>query len=385
MLTINMLGKVNINYKGTSIADKASSKLVALICLLVLNKNRDMSKEKIIAYLWPDSNEEAAKSNLRFNLWTIKKMIPQDLNGEDFINVGKDYCRINQKYVFYCDKIELDKCQKNCDENIEELMALKSLFKGDFLEGLYLRNCNDLNELILFERVACQNRQVEILKKLVLLYEKHEKYEEGLQILNEIDVIEPYNENFAYQTITLYGKLGNRAGAINYYKKFEDSLRRNLNISPDKELKILYTNMLEDACELTDSHRDKNKKKKLNIESQCIHNVDFFWVADVINKIMEKGDKKYLLEVDQCFISDLGFIQSDLLLEYEKYYSPVENRLVAVPPVRIINAFIKFLLHATDIYDINVKVVNIEDMDGMSQNILNHIESLNNENIFFEY
>src|SRR5665648_800862 len=342
MLTINMLGKVDINYEGTSIADKTSSKLVALICLLVLNKSRDMSKEKIIAYLWPDSNEEAAKSNLRFNLWTIKKIIPRDAKGEEFINVGKDYCRINQKYKFYCDKIELDKYKAYGEEDIEKLVKLKSFFKGDFLEGLYLRNCNEFNELILFERVACQNRQVEILKKLVTLYEGQEKYVEGLQILNEIDIIEPYNENFAFQTITLYGKLGNRAGAKNYYKKFE-------------------------------------------IESRCINNVEYFWVADVINKIMERGDKKYLLEVDKCFISDLGFIQSDLLLEYEKYHSPIQNRTVAVPPVRIINAFIKFLLHATDIYDINIKVVNKENMDVMSQNILNHIETLNNEGIFFEY
>jgi len=385
MLTINMLGKVDINYEGTSIADKTSSKLVALICLLVLNKSRDMSKEKIIAYLWPDSNEEAAKSNLRFNLWTIKKIIPRDAKGEEFINVGKDYCRINQKYKFYCDKIELDKYKAYGEEDIEKLVKLKSFFKGDFLEGLYLRNCNEFNELILFERVACQNRQVEILKKLVTLYEGQEKYEEGLQILNEIDVIEPYNENFAFQTITMYGKLGNRAGAINYYKKFENSLRRNLNISPDKELKILYSNMLEDSCDIKDSHRVNNKRKKLEIESRCINNVEYFWVGDVVNKIMEKGDKKYLLEVDKCFISDLGFIQSDLLLEYEKYYSPIQNRLVAVPPVRIINAFIKFLLHATDIYDMHIKVVNKENMDVMSQNILNHIKTLNSESIFFEY
>ncbi|MBK5246194.1 MAG: hypothetical protein JJE49_02830 [Peptostreptococcaceae bacterium] len=385
MLTINMLGKVNINYEGTSIADKTSSKLVALICLLVLNKSRDMSKEKIISYLWPDSNEEAAKSNLRFNLWSIKKIIPQDVKGEEFINVGKDYCRINQKYKFYCDKIELDKYKAYGEEDIEKLMKLKSLLKGDFLEGLYLRNCNDFNELILFERVVCQNKQVEILKKLVTLYEGLEKYEEGLQILNEIDVIEPYNENFAFQTITMYSKLGNRAGAINYYKKFENNLRRNLNISPDKELKILYSNLIEGSHEIKNNERVNNRKKKLNIESHCISNVEYFWVSDVINKIMEKGDEKYLLEVGKCIISDLGFIQSDLLLEYEKHYVAIQDCSVAVPPVRIINAFIKFLLHATEIYDINIKVVNKENMDVVSQNILNHIETLNNESIFFEY
>ena len=84
MLTINMLGKGAILYKNECISEKLSSKLVALICLLVLNKNRNMSKEKIISLLWPDSDDEAAKSNLRFNLWTIKKTVPQSDGGEDF-------------------------------------------------------------------------------------------------------------------------------------------------------------------------------------------------------------------------------------------------------------------------------------------------------------
>ncbi|MEL7654373.1 MAG: hypothetical protein AAGU75_00535, partial [Bacillota bacterium] len=97
MLTINMLGKGAVFYDEECISDKLSSKLVALICLLVLNRNRNMSKEKLITYLWPDSNDEAAKSNLRFNLWTIKRIIPQTDDGEDFIISGKDYCRINGK------------------------------------------------------------------------------------------------------------------------------------------------------------------------------------------------------------------------------------------------------------------------------------------------
>ena len=132
MLTINMLGKCAIFYDGECISEKLSSKLVALICLLVLNKNRNMSKEKIISYLWPDSNDEAAKSNLRFNLWSIKRMIPQSCDGEDFILSGKDFCRINEKYPYSCDKVMLDRFQASKLENVQELIHLKDLLKVTF-------------------------------------------------------------------------------------------------------------------------------------------------------------------------------------------------------------------------------------------------------------
>ncbi|MFA7661530.1 MAG: hypothetical protein WCX59_01815 [Anaerovoracaceae bacterium] len=78
MLSINMLGEVNITYKGEKIVDSLSNKTVAMICLLVLNRDKNVSKEKIASYFWPDSNEEAARYNVRYNLWTIGKLIPKD-------------------------------------------------------------------------------------------------------------------------------------------------------------------------------------------------------------------------------------------------------------------------------------------------------------------
>lgn len=378
MLTINMLGKVNIQYNGKSIDDKLGKKLVALICLLVLNKNRDMSKEKIISYLWPDSTDDAAKYNLRFNLWTIKNTIPQDKSGKDFIIVGKDYCRINENYAFNCDIIALERIKYSKNLTISELIELKELFHGDFLEGLYLKNCNELNEMILFERVVCQNRQVEILTKLADLYEEQERYEEGLEILSEMAAIEPYNENFAYRIVSIYSKLGNRVSAINYYKNFEGTLRRNLNISPENKLKLLYGSLLESSGNKVNESQGNTgiRKKKIEVQGHCMKNVEYFLISDIINGIMKAADKKYMLELNKKYIFDLSFIQNDLILDYEKYISNEYEMTGFVPPVRIINAFYKFLLHAADIYDIHIKVINLDNIDEMSLNIMSHIKVL---------
>jgi DNA-binding SARP family transcriptional activator len=262
MLTISMLGKGAIYLDHECISEKLSSKLEALIFLLVLNKNKNMSKEKIISYLWPDSDDDAAKSNLRFNLWNIRKNIPQGPDGEDFIISGKDFCRINEKYPYTSDKTMLDNFNASQVDSIDELLKLRALFKGDFLEGLYLKNCDDFNEMILFERVVCQNRQIEILERLIGLYEEQERFEEELRILNEAVAIEPYNEQFALRTIQIYGRLGNRTAAINYYKNFENVLRRNLNTSPNDELKQLYRKLLETPC--TPKHEPEGKDRVIN-------------------------------------------------------------------------------------------------------------------------
>ncbi|NLY71675.1 MAG: hypothetical protein GX076_08400 [Clostridiales bacterium] len=382
MLTINMLGKVNITFNGVSIDDKLSQKLVALICLLVLNMDRDMSKEKIASYLWPDSKDDAAKYNLRYNLWMIKKLIPQDENGQNLIISGKNYCRINKDYNFYCDKIKLDQFNVEKQSSIDELIKLKELFKGDFLEGLYLKNCNEFNEMILFERVVCQNKQVEILKKLVDLYDEKERYEDELQILNEIMMIEPYNEIFACRIMDIHMKLGKRGDAINYYKNFEINLRKNLNISPDIEMKAFYQNIMNSP---STRYKPPTRRKKIEIVSHCIENVDYFWVAEVTSGILNNADKNYILELDKKYIFDLGFVQNELLIVYEKFSSEKAEYTTMVPSVRIINAFYKFLSHVSVAYDINIKIINYEDMDTLSRNILNHLDKLNLKNINIDY
>jgi DNA-binding SARP family transcriptional activator len=383
MLSIKMFGQMNISNNGVSIADKLSKKLMALICLLVLNANREVSREKIIAYLWPDSAEESARYNLRYNLWLVKKLIPLDANEQSFILITKDSCRINKQYRFQCDKMRIDDFDIQGESSVEELIQLKALFKGEFLEGFYLKNCDEFNEMILFERVVCQTKQIEIMKKLITLYEEANRYAEELQVLHEMMTIEPYNENFAYRILNIYKNTGNRAAAINYYKKFEGKLRRDLNIAPNNELKLLCRTVAEDSGTTRDqlAGRSKAKKKKLIIESRCMKDVDYFWVADVVGALLKKADNKYLMELDPQYILDLSYIQNELLLSYEKMVSREHRDIGTVPAVRIVNAFLEFLNHAAAIYQIHIHVVNCNEMDAPSLTILKHLEACLSENI----
>jgi DNA-binding SARP family transcriptional activator len=376
MLTINMLGKGAIFHDNECISEKLSSKLVALVCLLVLNRNRNMSKEKVVSYLWPDSDDEAAKSNLRFNLWTIRKTVPQSPDGEDFIVSGKDHCRINEKYQYSCDKTLLDSVKVSQIDNIEELLGLKDLFRGDFLEGLYLRNCSEFNEMILFERVVCQNKQVEILEKLIGLYEAQERYEEELRILNEVAAIEPYNEDFAYRAIRIYKLTGNRTAAINYYKNFEIVLRRNLDTSPNNELKLLYRELMESSCGARPEHKDGGNHAKKRIEAKVcgLKDVEYYGIAGIIDQIARSADRKYILELDPPLLADLRHIYSGLIPINESSRPDPDGNGRCVPSVRIALAFLKLIEHVSRRYDIDIRIADFADMDPFSQNLVHHIQ-----------
>jgi len=381
MLSINMLGEVNITYKGEKIVDSLSNKTVAMICLLVLNREKDLSKEKIAYYFWPDSSEEASKYNVRYNLWAIGKLIPKDAAGETLIISGKDCCSINNKYRFSCDRIILDSYNVKAKSSINDLLRLKGLFKGDFLEGMYLKNCNEFNEMILFERVICQKKQVELLEELAARYGDCERFEDSLKTLEEMLIIEPYNETFAYKIMNMYSLIGNRTAAINFYKKFEKVLRSNLGISPDAELQLSYSNLLESSTTsgLEGKGKTAEKKQRLELHALCIPEIDFFCISEIIRQVLEKGNRGYILQLDRQTIFDLGYIYNDLIAEYDRKEIPEPAPLISVPFVRIINGFYKFISHATEVYDIDCHIENSERIDEISLDVLNYIKSRNIE------
>ena len=80
--------------------------------------------------------------------------------------IDKEYCGINLGYNFQCDILELLRFNIKKEHDIQRLLEMKSLFRGDFFEGHYFNNCDEFNELILFERNNFENKKIKIFEKL---------------------------------------------------------------------------------------------------------------------------------------------------------------------------------------------------------------------------
>jgi hypothetical protein len=104
-------------------------------------------------------------------------------------------------------------------------------------------------------------------------------------------------------------------------------------------------------------------------------------VADVVNALLQKADRSYLLELDANYILDLSYIQNELLLLYERSVSLEHREIGTVPTVRIVNAFVKFLNHACQIYQIHIHINNYSEMDSLSMTVLKHIKACAIDNL----
>lgn len=383
MLQITLLGKTKISFNGERIDKQLSTKAQGLIYLLVAHKGKFLSREKIMAYLWPDSAEDAARYNLRYNLWQLKKLIPEDSDGEALVLSEKDGCLINQKYKFTCDLVDIN---EYCFEEatIEELSYMRSLFCGEVMEGWYLKGCNEFNDMILYERMHCESMQVKLLKTLAQLFEKSSMPEKALETWKEMAFVDVDNEDIAYQIMRMHISMGNRVAAINHYKKFEMSLWDNLNIAPKEEIQLLHNELISDIQQNDEDKDTKHYKTRttLEIEGHCIKNIDYFLISDITSALIHAVDKRYLKDFEKSYILDLSVIQRDLLVCYEKITGEVVEKslLLAytnIPPVRIVQAFCKLIEFLSERYSIVLHISNKQNIDSVSSEIIGYLAEAN--------
>ena len=394
MLSINFLGKPRVEYNGKKLEEQLGSKTVVLICLLVLNEKRYMSREKLEGYLWPDSSTDAARYNLRYNLWLIKKNIGTDHKGHKFLHVDSDCCSINKEYEFECDTFEIMSFKHSQNDSLESFLKLKQLFRGDLLEGCYFKNCDELNDLIIFERMKYEQRKVKILKSLVDYYEKEESFDNCLEVINEILEIEPYDEEMILKILDIYVKCGKPVAAITYYNNFSKLLTSSLGISPSNQLRKKYEeirSVLSDSIDNNSSKanmdtfmKDISKQENVSvieIISDCIKNVDYFWISDVVGKIIAAVGTDYLNQLSEKELLDLAYIQCDILYYCDDKFEHIKDYGRDTMSVCIINAFIKLLRIVCSKQELTIIILNNTDMDDTSLNVLKYLKRIKIEGL----
>lgn len=116
---------------------------------------------------------------------------------------------------------------------------------------------------------------------------------------------------------------------------------------------------------------------RIEISSYCMKDIEFFWIADVIEKIAH--DRSFNPSTfEEHVLRDISFIVPDIWEESIRYEDIAE-----VPHVRIVKACICFIRQACRNNILDIKIENFEDMDRISLGIYRYLNDHSIENIKF--
>lgn len=265
-------------------------------------------------------------------------MLPLYRN-ETLILTDKDGCQLNSQYPWQCD-LTLIKESNIVSCSNQELLHLSQLFRGDVMEGWYLKNCGEFNDLILMDRMLCERRQVELLRTLSRRYQEEGSHQLCLDTLHKVTAVEPDNEEVALAIMETYIQLGDRAGAIRYYKQFEGILWNDLNISPNNALQAFYHRLKNDYQVQRPDTPQEHCAQDIILKVHCIPQIQGSLLAELLIALLEQVGRDIILGLELPYLQDLRYLSSELAVAYQKQTgTPLNQENSHVPDIRIINAF----------------------------------------------
>jgi hypothetical protein len=152
---LKLLGGAVIQVGDTPLGGPAAHRRrLALLALLAMSAH-PMSRDKIIALLWPDGDEEHGRNSLKTAVYELRKLI-----GEHAIRTTGDQLSIDLD-VMSCDVSQFEKAVA-----AKDLEKAATLYGGPFLDGFFVKDAVEFEHWVDAKRARLAASYVRVLEQL---------------------------------------------------------------------------------------------------------------------------------------------------------------------------------------------------------------------------
>ncbi|MFN8652109.1 MAG: BTAD domain-containing putative transcriptional regulator [Gemmatimonadales bacterium] len=229
MLRINVLGGLYVSDDGRAASGAAAQpRRLALLALLAVAGERGVTRDALLGYLWPESDEERGRKALAQALYALRR----DLGSDDAITGTKDI-RINPDLVS-CDLWDFRDAHATgaLDRAVE-------LFRGRFLEGFHLPGAESFEQWVEATRAALAHDFAGLLHTLGGRAAERGDHRGATGWLRKLAAQDPLNAQVACRLMESLAAQGDVAGALQHARIYETLIRQELDLPPDREVVAL--------------------------------------------------------------------------------------------------------------------------------------------------
>jgi DNA-binding SARP family transcriptional activator len=236
-LLVSLLGVPSIQLDGARVKlDR--NKALALLAYLS-TKNTPQSRDHLAALLWPDSDPRQSRGSLRRALATLTKRLPGTWWEADRASIA-----LRDDVDIWVDVGEFRMLTK--DETSvglppeERLMRAISLYGGDFLQGVTVRDSPDFEEWQAGQADELRGEALTALERLVVLQHSAGDHAAALSSARRWITMDSFAEPCYRWLMTLYAASGQRSLAMRQYQECQRVLGRELGVAPEESTTLLY-------------------------------------------------------------------------------------------------------------------------------------------------
>ena len=204
-----------------------------LLAYLALSPNGRQSRRKLVTLLWGEAADETTLENLRTTIFNMRKALGDT---EHRIVASEDRDILLDASAFDVDVLEFRRL--TAGPGSAELEEGARLYAGDFLDDLSIES-EEFESWRREESTRCKGQVLDALTRLMgqlaAAGENDRAIEAGLRSLR----LEPMHEGAVRSLMRLYAESGRRAAAVELYRTFTESLKKELGAQPDAETRAV--------------------------------------------------------------------------------------------------------------------------------------------------
>jgi predicted ATPase/DNA-binding SARP family transcriptional activator/Tfp pilus assembly protein PilF len=236
---------------GTAIALR-SRKHLALLIYLAIEQRHPSTRDTLIALLWPDAGEEAARNNLRVALADVRHSL--DDGAVSLLQTTRLTVQLNPASLHILDvqqfRALIDTSShhhhnslQSCTICLVSLEQAVELYGSEFLHGFSLPNNSLFEEWALLQREQLHQMALEALATLAAARERQGDHAAQCRYARRQIELEPWREQAHGQLMRGLWANGERGAALEQYDACCRILNAELGLDPSPELTALCEQM----------------------------------------------------------------------------------------------------------------------------------------------
>jgi TolB-like protein/DNA-binding SARP family transcriptional activator/Tfp pilus assembly protein PilF len=218
---LKLFGGISVETEGGAVTGRATQRRRLALLALLAASPRGSSRDRLVAFLWPDADTENGRRFLSDSVYRIN----QALGGDVIASAGDDLRLDAQRLPHDLGEFEEALARGDAETAV-------GLYHGPFLDGFHLSDCAELERWVDGERERLARAFASALERLA---EAAQARGDRVAVVHwrRLAAHDPYNSRIALGLMRSLDAAGERAAAIQHAKIHETLLARDLEVEPD--------------------------------------------------------------------------------------------------------------------------------------------------------
>lgn len=197
-------------------------KTLALLALLASAGRSGLSRDKLIAYLWPEADAEHARGLLKQACYVLRR----DLHAPDLLQ-GPTELRLNPTII----ESDIQLFEAALERG--DVSQAVGIYAGPFLDGFYLHDSADFEYWVEAQRDRLGRLFCEALEKLASAAAMQGDSRAAVGYWRRLSSLDPFNPRATLGLMHVLAAAGDLAGALEVAQEHQARFDKELDVGPD--------------------------------------------------------------------------------------------------------------------------------------------------------